>query len=223
MTCCACERPGGLELTGRMLAAAGLPAGAAVLDVGCGAGASVAHLADEHGLRATGLDASSERVRRARGARPDLEFVTGRAEALPFEDAVFDAVLCECVLSTVDDAGVVVAEMARLLRPGGKLLLSDLYLLDGSTAPPGAVYPDLGRREAVEALLGGAGLAVVLWEDRTGALGRYLWDTAGSGAPPPRHRPAGAGSGRRLGYFTCVARTSGPADKEAPRSTQAWA
>ena len=48
-----CLRPGGLELTDRIVALARLPRGARVLDVGCGSGATVAHLADRHGLRHT--------------------------------------------------------------------------------------------------------------------------------------------------------------------------
>ena len=53
--CGMCERPGGFELTDRALALARLSAGARVLDVGCGLGASVAHLVDHCGLRAVGL------------------------------------------------------------------------------------------------------------------------------------------------------------------------
>ncbi len=67
-TVATCYRPGGMKLTDRTLAAATLPPGAAVLDVGCGAGATAAHLVDKHGLRLTGLDAADDRVRQCRKA-----------------------------------------------------------------------------------------------------------------------------------------------------------
>ena len=217
MTCASCERPGGLELTERMLAAAGLPHAAHVLDVGCGAGATVAHLVDECGLRATGLDASEETLRQDREARPDLDFVAGRAEALPFADGSFDGVLCECVLSMVEHSGAVLAEMVRVLRPDGVLMLSDLYVREGGMTPADDGVAALGGRELTETRLAAAGLAVEAWEDQTVMLGRYIWDLAGTGAPlpPPRRRGASPGSGRRLGYFICVARSDGRAGKGA--------
>jgi SAM-dependent methyltransferase len=203
-----CLHPGGLELTDRLLAAAGLRPGAAVLDVGCGAGVAVARLADYHGLQVTGLDASREGIEQAAEARPDLDFVAGRAEALPFPDASFDAVLCECVLSTLDDPGRALAEMARVLRPDGAALLSDVYVRSGSEAARDGAVAALGRRETVERLFEAAGLRPSTWNDESGVLGRYLWDLAGSlsarTAPPPERR-AVTGA-RRLGYFVCVAR-----------------
>jgi len=217
VTCVSCERPGGLELTGRMLAAAGLPHGAHILDVGCGAGATVAHLVDDGGFRATGLDTSEERLRQDREARPDLDFVAGRAEALPFADGSFDGVLCECVLSTVEDTGAVLSEMVRVLRRGGALMLSDLYVREGDLTPSDGGVAAFGGRETTETRLAATGLAVEVWEDQTGMLGRYIWDLAGTGAPvsPPRRRGARPGSGWRLGYFICVARSSGRAGEGA--------
>jgi arsenite methyltransferase len=202
-----CERPGGLELTEQLLAAAALPAGADVLDVGCGAGATVAHLAGVHGLHATGLDASQERVAAARGARPELAFVAGRAESLPFASGSFDAVLFECVLSTLADPAAALTEAGRVLRSRGVALLSDVYVRSGRDASAGGP-PSLGHRRAIEELLGGAGFSSRVWEDRPEVLGRYLWDLAGA-APAPavseRRRPSSP-PGRRLGYFICLAR-----------------
>ena len=209
-----CRRPGGLALTERLVATAALAPDAVVLDVGCGAGATVAHLADVHGLRAKGLDASPEQVAESRTARPDLDFVCGRAEALPFPDAAFDAVLCECVLSTLPAPALAVAEAARVLRIGGKALLSDVYVRAGSEAATCSKPAALGRKEAVDALLAAAGLRITWWEDASGALARYLWDRAeGNGhvsAPPPERRAPRAAS-HRPGYFACVAQLVTPA------------
>ena len=216
----ACLHPGGLELTDRLLAAAGLPPGAAVLDVGCGAGATVARLADDHGLRVTGLDASRGQIERAVEARPDLDFVAGRAEALPFADASFDAVLCECVLSTLTDPALAVSELARVLRPEGAALVSDVYTRTVTEAPYAGGIASLGPRETVAALFAGAGLRVLDWTDEPAALGRYLWDNAGAravGPAPAPERRAPAPGGPRLGYFSCVARPAPPSEKGAPR------
>jgi SAM-dependent methyltransferase len=226
----ACARPGGLELTGRLLAAADLPAGSAVLDVGCGAGASVAHLADEHLLSATGVDASAATVAQAGEARPDLDFVAGRAERLPFPAASFDAVLYECVLSTLPDPGAALAEAARVLRPGGALLVSDLYARSGEEADRRGGVPSLGSRTAVERLFAACRLSVTLWEDASEALGRYIWEHAAADGALGEERRASRSAERRsrppaerrvrpfaerrtprpdarvLGYFFCVAR-----------------
>jgi ubiquinone/menaquinone biosynthesis C-methylase UbiE len=159
----------------------------------------------------TGLDASRERVEQAAGARPDLDFVAGRAEALPFPRQSFDAVLCECVLSTLDDAGLALAEMARVLRPDGAALVSDVYARAGAAGARGAGpytagTPSLGSPATVAVLFADAGLRVVLWADEPAALGRYLWDHAGArAADPARPRPATPPGGRRLGYFSCMA------------------
>ena len=210
MSGAACLHPGGLALTERLLAAADLPAGAAVLDVGCGAGATVAYLADAHGLLATGVDIAEDRLHEAARARPDLDFVAGRAETLPLDDASFDAVLCECVLSALPVPGLALAEMSRVLRPEGVALVSDLYVRHGDEATPSGGVPALGLRATVEGRLEASGLAVELWSDESSALARYLWDHAGEGpafAPrAPGRRDAAAESGRRLGYFGCVAR-----------------
>ncbi len=215
----ACLHPGGLELTGRLVAAAGLAPGAAVLDVGCGAGVTVVHLTDDHGLLATGLDASRQRIAQAAEARPNLDFVAGRAEALPFTDTSFDAVLCECVLSTLDDPGVALAELARVLRPEGAALVSDVYTRTEGETPYAGGTASLGPRETVAALFAGAGLRVLVWNDEPGALGRYLWDHAGAragGPAPAPERRASAPAGPQLGYFSCLARPASPVERGAP-------
>lgn len=209
-----CLRPGGLRLTERVVGLACLPARARVLDVGCGAGVTVAHLVHDLGLRAVGIDASPAQVARARAARADLDFVVGRAESLPFADGAFDAVVAECVLSTLGDALAALREMTRVLARGGCLLVTDVYTRGGSDVRPPAGLPSLGREEAVTALLGAAGLVVETWEDHTGALARLFWDMARRGGTSDDAREARRAAppgtpgrvGRRLGYFACVAR-----------------
>ncbi|HWQ10656.1 MAG TPA: methyltransferase domain-containing protein, partial [Holophaga sp.] len=111
-------RPGGLALTERALALCGFAAGARVLDLGCGTGATLARLA-QAGLRVLGLDVSASLLALARERRAPL--VSGRAEALPLAGDSLDGVFCECVLSAVADPEATVAEIARVLRPRGVL------------------------------------------------------------------------------------------------------
>jgi len=98
------------------------PGAPPLLDVGCGGG----YLAEEFarsGCRVTGLDAAPESLaaarRHAAACRLDIDYVAGRAERLPFPPASFDLAACCDVLEHVDGPEAVVAEIARVLRPGG--------------------------------------------------------------------------------------------------------
>lgn len=104
-------------ITGRALARAGsyarlaalVPRDARVLDLACGDGVLLAQL----GPRAVGLDLSREEL------GPLRRVVQGRAQALPFAAASFDAVTCHLAFMLFDDLEQVVAELARVLAPGG--------------------------------------------------------------------------------------------------------
>jgi len=154
-------RPGGTALTDRALAACALPTGARLLDVGCGTGATLAHLAGL-GFRAAGLDPSDLLLERARHRDSRLELVHGRAERLPWPERSLDGVLCECVLSLLEEPGRALDEFRRVLRPGGHLILSDLYRRSG----PG---PWSSRAE-LETQLAERGFRTLLWEDHSRAL-----------------------------------------------------
>jgi SAM-dependent methyltransferase len=96
-------------------------AGGSVIDLGCGAGDSVVQFRDVNpDVRWVGVDveASPEVALRR---RTDAEFVTFDGVKLPFEDASFDAVYCKQVLEHVREPGPLLAEVARVLRPGGVL------------------------------------------------------------------------------------------------------
>jgi SAM-dependent methyltransferase len=91
-----------------------------VLEVGSGTGALAARIASELGVEIVGLDQSERMVEltRARG----VEAVIGDAQALPYADASFDCVLAAWVLYHVPDVPRALAEFARVLRPGGRLV-----------------------------------------------------------------------------------------------------
>lgn len=101
------------------------PAALRVLDVGCGGGLLTEEFA-RLGCAVTGVDPSSESLEVARAhAREeglDIEYREATGDELPFEDGAFPVVYCCDVLEHVDDVGRTVAEIARVLRPGGVFL-----------------------------------------------------------------------------------------------------
>lgn len=127
--------PGGLRLTERLGEKLALGPGMKVLDVASGRGESAIFLAQRFGCEVTGVDLGSENVRQAE-ARADqagvghlVRFEQGDAELLGFPDALFDALVCECAFCTFPEKNRAAAEFARVLRPGGRVGLSDLTRL----------------------------------------------------------------------------------------------
>ena len=98
-----------------------------VLEVGVGTGLNLPLYPE--GVRLTGIDISPAMLERARrraaGLGREVRLVEGDAQALPFPDASFDTVVCTLSLCSIPDDRRAVAEMKRVLRPGGRLLLLD--------------------------------------------------------------------------------------------------
>jgi len=128
-------RPGGLALTRELLRCCALPPGAVVLDVGCGPGHTLAMLATEFGLHGAGLDPSAAMLMKAARQAPFAVLHQGTAGAIPCGDGAFDAVISECVLSLTEDLAASLAEMHRVLRPGGSLVLTDIYCREPLRSP----------------------------------------------------------------------------------------
>jgi arsenite methyltransferase len=124
--------PGGLRLTERLGSLLRLTAESRVLDVASGKGASAFLLAEQFGCHVVGVDYGGQNVANAndladvKGLASRVRFERGDAERLPFLDASFDAVLCECAFCTFPDKSTAVREFARVLRLNGLVGLSDL-------------------------------------------------------------------------------------------------
>lgn len=171
--------PGGEATTRRALELAGVRRDDRLLDVASGQGTSALLAARELGCRVVGLEygeaAVEEAGRTARelGLDGRVEFRRGDAEALPFDDDSFDAVLCECSLCTFPDKGRAASEVRRVLRPGGRLALSDVVVDRSRLSPellgPLAVLACVGEalsRKGYERLLAAAGLPLLEVEAR---------------------------------------------------------
>jgi len=140
-----------------------------VLDVGCGSGDDVRALARIVGVtgKAVGVDVSETMVAQARlrneGMELPGEFQTADAYHLGFPDAIFAASRADRVLHHLEDPGRALSELARVVRPGGRVVVSepdfDTYVIDHSDRP-------LTRR-ILTAFASGAA--------RNGGLGRHLF------------------------------------------------
>jgi ubiquinone/menaquinone biosynthesis C-methylase UbiE len=132
--------PGGRALTMKLIGSLGVRGGDLAVDVACGIGTSALRLARETGCRVIGVDLSPTNVQvasdaaDANGIHDRVRFVVGDAEALPLDSASADGALCECALCTFPDQRSAVRELARVLKPGARLALSDVTA-DGSLLP----------------------------------------------------------------------------------------
>ena len=179
--------PGGLDLTRRLARSLDLRPGQRVLDIASGPGATAFLLASEFGVEVDGVDLGAQSVAAANaraaaeGVADRVRFHVGDAERLPFDDAGFDAVVCECAFCTFPDKPTAASEMARVLRPGGRLGITDVALdparLDAELQTLAGWVACLADARPVEeyvALLGAAGLTTTVRESHDGALARMI-------------------------------------------------
>jgi arsenite methyltransferase len=192
-------RPGGTGLTARAISYCDFPEGARLLDVGCGSGASVGWLR-ARGYQASGVDLSPPLL--AAGRAAGLPLARASAEALPGHDGSFDGVLCECVFCLLKRPARALREFHRVLRPGGRLILTDLY------RRASRVDGELPSRQELEAVAGRAGFHVEFWEDHSpllAELAAQLVLAHGSLQAFCKAAPGLGSASERPGYYLLVA------------------
>lgn len=122
-------KPGEFRITKKAIDRWKLPNGAEVLDIGCGLGETMEYLQQEYGYVCSGIDLSMERVREAKERNPELNISYGDGEFLDaFPSYSFDGVTLECVLSVINIPDEALHEAYCVLKKGGKLFISDLYI-----------------------------------------------------------------------------------------------
>jgi cyclopropane fatty-acyl-phospholipid synthase-like methyltransferase len=191
-----------------------------VLDIACGAGGPSLALVRQTRCHLTGLDVEADGIAQAqaealsRGLTDYATFVhrdcNGR---LPFEDGAFDAVLCIDAITHLGDRFGTIAEWARLLRQGGRLVFTDSAVVTGAITkseldircttgffllvPPGL------DQEAIEA----AGLTLVTSEDRTAATAKIAanWHAARLRHAAELEREEGAERFAKLQHYYATA------------------
>ncbi len=208
------------ELAEALIAAAGVAPGMRALDVGCGPGALTRALAGVVGAgHVAAVDPSRPFVAACRDRVPGADVREGAAEALPFADGAFDAVLSQLVVNFLADAPAGVAELRRVARPGAVVAACVWDYADGMTLlrrfwdaalavdPEGAAARDEGRvmpycrPGELAALWRGAGLRDVT-ERALEASARYdgfdaLWEPFPLGVAPSGAYAAALDPGRR--------------------------
>jgi len=164
---------------------------ACMLDLACGSGIYARPFARAlTGGTVVGLDLSPAMLRHARRAASaegidNLHLVRGDATTLPFAPARFDHVNCCGALHLFPDASRALAEMHRVLRPGGRVTLAVVRRSDGLLAPVATVLLRLGVESFRPADLG-AMLARVGFDDVRWHHARALWAVASARCPCPR-------------------------------------
>lgn len=131
------KRKGRFKLLELSLAAAGFPKAAPLLEVGCATGEGSAHLAELGYTRVTGVDIDAEAIAQARENCPGVRFVCADARHLPFADGAFEGIISEAAFSVIDGKAEAAREYARVLAPGGLVLLHDFAAAESAHTQPG--------------------------------------------------------------------------------------
>ena len=174
--------PGGLALTERLGHMLELTPDSHLVDAASGTGASALFLARRFGCRVSAFDLSRQNVERAtaeaarQGFSDRVQFECGDVERLPLGDESVDAVICECAFCTFPDKPGAARELARVVRPGGRVGLSDITRAPGRADELNdlmawiACLADARSSETYAALLTGAGLTITAVEPHDEAL-----------------------------------------------------
>jgi ubiquinone/menaquinone biosynthesis C-methylase UbiE len=164
MNCCGALETcptGLLDLTREACSLVGWRPGQRVIDIGCGEGSTVSYLRRECGVSAFGVDLWLPRGE---------ALFQGCAECLPVASGSLDGILAECSLSAMADRDKVIAECARVLAPGGSLVIADLYARNGDSIADGVLV----CKELLERIVA-HGFQIRLWEDHSEVLKQLVF------------------------------------------------
>jgi ubiquinone/menaquinone biosynthesis C-methylase UbiE len=200
-----CLRPGGVELTDRALQVCALPAGSLVADIGCGTGGTLHHLEQSGRYRLVGVDRSEELLAEAAKRLQGARLLLGEADNIPLPTASVDLLLCECVISILENRKAALCQFSRVVKAGGYLVVSDLfrqgdYEITGSPQPPPC-------REEILDLLADHGFSLLVWENHQRLLKEFVVRMIFAGGCLPDQWQLGSkGNRSAMGYFLLVAR-----------------
>jgi ubiquinone/menaquinone biosynthesis C-methylase UbiE len=120
-------RPGGFSLTEKWVRFCEISHEDAVLDLGCGRGATVNYLFVNHHINAVGIDPSVQLIEVAKEEYKEPDFFIGSGEDLPFSDDSFNCVIAECTLSLMEDLESTIEQVYRVLKEDGWFVITDVY------------------------------------------------------------------------------------------------
>lgn len=167
-------RPGGITLTQQLVDYCNFQPGARIIDIGCGTGTTVEYLRNVRRLYAVGVDLSALLVEQGKERAADLQLIQSSGENIPFVDHSIEGVLAECSLSVMPNVGRVLSEINRILVPGGKLAITDLYVRDTSceflTSNSSGI---MTYNEMIEVLLD-HGFEIMIFEDQSRFLREFV-------------------------------------------------
>lgn len=202
-------KPGGIALCQEALELCHFPAEARLLDVGCGLGKTLQYLSQQN-FCCLGMDSNRHMLTKARALMP-VPLLQADMQALPLSTASMDGLLYECVLTLAPDITAALQEAFRVLRPEGKLIVSDLFVRDAGHSP--ALSDDGAQATCAQGALSlpllcdtirRAGFEIVHQRDHTQALrelaAQWLWQ---HDSPSPL---CGCTQGKKFGYILLLAR-----------------
>ncbi len=177
---------GGTAAVDRLMAQAQVNSGDRVLDVCSGLGGPARYIAWKTGCHVTGLDLTASRVdgatelTAAAKLGSQVRFVHGNALAMPFPDAIFSLAIGQEAFAHIPDKPRLVGEIARVLRPGGRLVYSDILHRPGLTEVDrtrlfdGMRFSEIASVDSYSIFLRDVGLAIVRIVDLTDEWTRIL-------------------------------------------------
>lgn len=165
-------RPGGISLTKRCLEFCEFPPQSILLDIGCGNGATVNYLR-ENGFLAYGLDRS---LKLLVGSSNTTDRFLADGQTVPIKSGSIDGIFLECALSVMEEPEKVLAEIKRLLKPGGILIVSDMYARNPFAIGPlratrtGGCFSSICSQIEISSLIQSFNMEEVVWEDHSEAI-----------------------------------------------------